>query len=99
MFWSRSLDARVSKRVAFFLLAYRAGSLAHHDGEVEGVRLVPVERAPAVLTYPGERRVDGGRPRLARDGRLRWARREERPRAPRADRPCPPPTGGSPCTR
>ena len=57
MFWSRSLDARVSKRVAFFLVAYRAGSLAHHDGEVDGVRLVPVERAPAVLTYAGERRV------------------------------------------
>ena len=57
MFWSRSLDARVSKRVAFFLLAYRAGSLANHDGEVDGVRLVPVEDAPAALTYPGERRV------------------------------------------
>jgi 8-oxo-dGTP pyrophosphatase MutT (NUDIX family) len=56
-FWSRSMDARVSKRVAFFLLEYRAGSLAHHDGEVDGVVLVPVERAPAVLTYPGERRV------------------------------------------
>ncbi len=57
MFWSRSMDARVSKRVAFFLLAYRAGSVGHHDGEVDGVTLVPVERAPAVLTYPGERRV------------------------------------------
>jgi len=57
MFWSRSMDARVSKRVAFFLLAYRSGSLAHHDGEVDGVTLVPVERAPAALTYPGERRV------------------------------------------
>jgi 8-oxo-dGTP pyrophosphatase MutT (NUDIX family) len=57
VFWSRSLDARVSKRVAFFLLAYRAGSIGHHDGEVDGVRLVPVERAPAALTYPGERRV------------------------------------------
>jgi 8-oxo-dGTP pyrophosphatase MutT (NUDIX family) len=56
-FWSRSLDARVSKRVAFFLLTYRAGSVAGHDGEVDGVALVPVERAPAALTYPGERRV------------------------------------------
>ena len=57
MFWSRSMDARVSKRVAFFLLAYRSGSIAHHDGEVDGVTLVPVERAAAALTYPGERRV------------------------------------------
>ncbi len=56
-FWSRSMDARVSKRVAFFLLAYRAGSVAHHDGEVDGVRLVPVGDAPTALTYPGERRV------------------------------------------
>ncbi|HMN98457.1 MAG TPA: NUDIX hydrolase [Miltoncostaeaceae bacterium] len=56
-FWSRSMDARVSKRVAFFLLEYRSGSVAHHDGEVDGVTLVPVERAPAALTYPGERRV------------------------------------------
>lgn len=56
-FWSRSLDARVSKRVTFFLLGYRAGSPAHHDGEVDGVVLMPVERAPEALTYPGERRV------------------------------------------
>ena len=57
MFWSRSQDARVSKRVAFYLLAYRSGSPAHHDAEVDGVTLVPVSRAPAALTYPGERRV------------------------------------------
>ena len=56
-FWSRAMGARVSKRVAFYLLAYRAGSPAHHDGEVEGVRLVPVSRAAEALTYPGERRV------------------------------------------
>lgn len=56
-FWSRALGARVAKRVAFFLLEYRAGSIAHHDGEVEGVRLVPLDRAVAALTYPGERRV------------------------------------------
>jgi 8-oxo-dGTP pyrophosphatase MutT (NUDIX family) len=56
-FWSRSMDARVSKRVAFYLLEYRAGSIGQHDGEVDGVALVPVERAPDVLTYPGERRV------------------------------------------
>ena len=57
MFWSRSQDARVSKRVTFYLLEYRAGSPAHHDTEVDGVTLVPVSRAVASLTYPGERRV------------------------------------------
>ena len=57
VFWSRAQGARVAKRVEFFLLEYRAGATAHHDGEVEGVRLVPAARAPALLTYPGERRV------------------------------------------
>lgn len=57
VFWSRSHEARVSKRVAFFLLAYRAGSIAHHDGEVDGVVLVPLGAAADALTYPGERRV------------------------------------------
>ena len=57
MFWSRRQEARVAKRVTFFLLAYRAGSPAHHDAEVDGVRLMPIERAVAELTYPGERRV------------------------------------------
>jgi 8-oxo-dGTP pyrophosphatase MutT (NUDIX family) len=56
-FWSRAQGARVAKRVAFYLLRYRAGSPARHDDEVEGVRLVPVADAPAALTYPGERRV------------------------------------------
>jgi 8-oxo-dGTP pyrophosphatase MutT (NUDIX family) len=57
MYWSRSSRARVAKRVAFYLLAYRAGSPAHHDSEVEAVRLVPVGEAVGALTYPGERRV------------------------------------------
>jgi 8-oxo-dGTP pyrophosphatase MutT (NUDIX family) len=57
MYWSRVSRARVAKRVAFYLLAYRAGSPAHHDGEVEGVRLVPVADASEALSYPGERGV------------------------------------------
>jgi 8-oxo-dGTP pyrophosphatase MutT (NUDIX family) len=60
MYWSRSSRARIAKRVAFYLLAYRAGSPARHDAEVEGVRLVPVAEATAALTYPGERRVMEG---------------------------------------
>lgn len=57
VFWSRMHGARVSKRVHFFLLEYRAGSIAHHDGEVDGVRLVPIQHATAALNYPGEQRV------------------------------------------
>jgi 8-oxo-dGTP pyrophosphatase MutT (NUDIX family) len=57
VFWSRVHRTRVSKRVHFFLLEYRAGSTAHHDAEVDGVRLVPIEDAVAALNYPGEQRV------------------------------------------
>lgn len=57
VFWSRVHGARVAKRVHFFLLEYRAGSTAHHDAEVDGVRLVPIEDAVAALNYPGEQRV------------------------------------------
>lgn len=54
---SREWGTRVSKRVAFFLMAYRSGSPAHHDDEVEAVRLVPLHEAERRLAYPGERRV------------------------------------------
>jgi 8-oxo-dGTP pyrophosphatase MutT (NUDIX family) len=57
VYWSRASGSRVAKRVAFFLAAYRAGSPAHHDAEVEAVRLVPLERAPQLMAYEGERGV------------------------------------------
>jgi 8-oxo-dGTP pyrophosphatase MutT (NUDIX family) len=57
MFWSRAQGTRIFKRVRFYALAYRSGSTERHDGEVEGVRLVPASRAVAALSYPGERRV------------------------------------------
>jgi 8-oxo-dGTP pyrophosphatase MutT (NUDIX family) len=56
-FYARQRRARVQKTVAFYLLSYRAGSPAHHDAEVDGVRLVPLERALEALSYEGERRV------------------------------------------
>ena len=56
-YWSRALQARVDKRVAFFLMLYRAGSFSRHDDEVSAVRLVPLVDAPSVLTYDGERSV------------------------------------------
>ena len=59
VFRSRVHGARVAKRVDFFLLAYRAGSPGRHDGEVDGVRLVPIDQATQALAYPGEREVMG----------------------------------------
>lgn len=59
VFRSRHHGGRVSKRVDFFLMAYRSGSPTRHDAEVDGVRLVPIERAEAALSYPGERAVMG----------------------------------------
>ena len=56
-FYSRHQRARIAKRVAFFLLVYRAGSPARHNGEVEGVRFAPLEQAASRLAYPGERQV------------------------------------------
>jgi len=54
-FYSRRQQARVAKRVEFFLLVYLAGSPAHHNFEVEGVRLVPLHKAASMVSYEGER--------------------------------------------
>jgi 8-oxo-dGTP pyrophosphatase MutT (NUDIX family) len=45
----------ISKRVRFFLFAFRSGSPADHDHEIEDARWVPIETAVSELTYPGER--------------------------------------------
>ncbi len=47
----------ISKRVRFFLLAFRSGSPANHDHEIEDARWVPMEQAVTELTYPGEREM------------------------------------------
>lgn len=47
----------IRKSVRFYLMTYRAGSPAHHDHEVEGVRMVLPEAAAGLLTYPGEREI------------------------------------------
>jgi 8-oxo-dGTP diphosphatase len=44
----------IDKRVAFYLLEYRSGDLAH-DHEIEHVRWMPLEQAARSLTYEGER--------------------------------------------
>lgn len=56
-FYSRRQRARIAKRVEFFLLEYLAGSPAHHNDEVDGVRLVPLHSAATTVSYPGERDV------------------------------------------
>jgi 8-oxo-dGTP pyrophosphatase MutT (NUDIX family) len=65
-YYSREWRTRVSKRVVFFLLVYRSGSPAHHDAEVDGVRLLPLRAAEERLAYAGERKVlAAARARLA----------------------------------
>jgi 8-oxo-dGTP pyrophosphatase MutT (NUDIX family) len=57
----------VAKRVAFYLLGYRSGELAH-DHEIEAVRWMPLEEAARSLTYEGEREmVSRAMSRLALD--------------------------------
>jgi len=56
-FYSRERRTRIAKKVSFFLMHYRAGSPAHHNDEVEGVVLVPFERAKDALAYRGEREI------------------------------------------
>jgi 8-oxo-dGTP pyrophosphatase MutT (NUDIX family) len=68
VFWSRIHGARIAKSVRFFLVEYTAGSPAHHDAEVDGVRLVPIDDAVAALSYAGEKRV--------MHGALAWVRAE-----------------------
>ena len=48
---------RVLKVVTFFLFRYRSGSVRDHDHEVDGAEWVPLDEAPARLTYPGERKL------------------------------------------
>ncbi len=97
-YWSRIQRARIAKRVAFYLFLYRSGSPAGHDGEVEGVRFVPVDDAPGVLSYPGERRVMEGALAWLRTAGDLGAGAKEEPR--RASAPHTPLSAlrGSPCT-
>ena len=47
----------ISKRVRFFLFAFRSGSPADHDHEIEDARWLPLTQAATELTYPGEREM------------------------------------------
>jgi NADH pyrophosphatase NudC (nudix superfamily) len=47
----------VSKTVEFFLFRYRSGDVADHDHEVEEALWMPLEEAPELLSYKGEREM------------------------------------------
>jgi 8-oxo-dGTP pyrophosphatase MutT (NUDIX family) len=49
--------ALVAKRVQFFAMAYEVGEPRPADGEMDRVFWCALERAPALLTYEGERRT------------------------------------------
>ncbi len=48
---------RIFKRVTFYLLDYRGGSLDDHDDEVEDARWMPLGEAIEALSYDGEREM------------------------------------------
>ena len=48
---------RVMKIVSFFLFRYRSGSVRDHDHEVDSAEWVPLEDAPRLLAYKGEREM------------------------------------------
>ena len=54
-YWYQRDGQRVLKVVSFFLFRYRSGRVADHDDEVESAEWVPLEAAPQLLSYRGER--------------------------------------------
>jgi 8-oxo-dGTP pyrophosphatase MutT (NUDIX family) len=56
-YWYARDGERVLKIVSFFLFRYRSGSVRDHDHEVESAEWIPLEEAPARLTYKGEREM------------------------------------------
>ena len=54
-YWYVRGGERTLKVVSFFLFRYRSGSLENHDHEIDSAEWVPLEEAPSLLSYPGER--------------------------------------------
>jgi 8-oxo-dGTP pyrophosphatase MutT (NUDIX family) len=54
-YWYSRDGERVMKNVAFFLFRYRSGSVVDHDHEVDSAEWVPLDEAPRLLAYRGER--------------------------------------------
>jgi 8-oxo-dGTP pyrophosphatase MutT (NUDIX family) len=56
-YWYSRDGDRVMKIVTFFLFRYLSGSVADHDHEVDSAEWVPLEDAPRLLAYRGERQM------------------------------------------
>jgi 8-oxo-dGTP pyrophosphatase MutT (NUDIX family) len=56
-YWYQRGGERVLKVVSFFLFQYRSGSVQDHDHEVDSAEWVPLEDAPRLLAYKGEREM------------------------------------------
>jgi 8-oxo-dGTP pyrophosphatase MutT (NUDIX family) len=54
-YWYQRDGERVLKVVSFFLFRYRSGTVRDHDSEVDSAEWVPLEDAPRLLEYRGER--------------------------------------------
>ena len=54
-YWYVRRGERVFKVVSFFLFRYRSGSVRDHDHEVDSAEWVPLDEAPRLLEYRGER--------------------------------------------
>ncbi len=54
-YWYSRDGERVMKNVAFFLFRYRSGRVEDHDHEVDSAEWVPLDEAPKLLAYRGER--------------------------------------------
>lgn len=56
-YWFARPAERVHKRVHFFLMCERGGSVLDHDAEFDVVDWAPAARALGMLTHPTEREV------------------------------------------
>jgi ADP-ribose pyrophosphatase YjhB (NUDIX family) len=56
-YWYTFKGERVLKSVTFFLFAYISGTVEDHDDEVESAAWIPLEDAPELLSYRGEREM------------------------------------------
>ena len=67
-YWYQRDGERVLKVVSFFLFRYRSGSVRNHDHEVDSAEWVPLDDAPRLLEYKGERDMaSAALSRLAQD--------------------------------
>jgi len=56
-YWYTRDGTRVLKVVSFYLFRYRSGSVRNHDYEVDSAEWVPLDEAPRLLSYRGEKQV------------------------------------------